>query len=87
MSPTDANKLADHPWCAAVANPISAMTTHRFDVTEAKKTGVTQQAQISMTVLRARFTVQPRLIEQAGPWDFFLGLLGIATDVFELRFG
>src|SRR5690348_6020565 len=62
MSETPANRFADQPWCAAVASPIKATTTHRFEIRETNRIGSTEQAQMSIAVLRARFTDHPRLM-------------------------
>src|ERR1035438_9062539 len=53
ISDTIVNRLADHPWCAAVASPTSPTTTHKL---------LQYGAHTSMVVLRAEFTVHPRLM-------------------------
>ena len=62
MSEASVKRLADQPWCAAAARPTSATATQRFDARDAKMIGTTASAQMSIAVLRARVTVQPRLI-------------------------
>src|SRR5207249_14173 len=62
MSDAVVNRLADQPWCAAVARLTSATTTHMLFSDGAKITGTTARAHASMVVLRAAFTVQPRWI-------------------------
>src|ERR1039458_4900692 len=62
ISDTIVNRLADHPWCAAVASPTSPTTTHKLLQYGAHTTGATHNAHTSMVVLRAEFTVHPRLM-------------------------
>ena len=54
--------MAEKPWCAAVARPISNTAPHTLDTIGAKITGGTQSAHTSIAVLRARLTDQPRPI-------------------------
>src|SRR5215213_6585199 len=62
MSDTSVYTFADHPWCAAAASPIKPTATHRCVVPAAKTMGVTASAHTSIAVLRAAFTVHPRLM-------------------------
>ena len=62
VSETSVKMLADKPWCAAAASAISATATHTLEVRVANTMGSTASAQISIAVLRARLTVQPRLM-------------------------
>src|SRR5262249_23620452 len=55
--------LADQPWWAAAAMPISATAPHSPDIIGVKTIGTTQRAQISIAVFRALLTDQPRLIK------------------------
>src|SRR5438270_9301626 len=55
--------LHDQPWWAAVASPMSATAGQSPLTRETNITGTTHRAQINIAVLRARFTVQPRLIK------------------------
>src|SRR5438552_12884810 len=56
------NIFADQPWCPAAASPIKTTANHRLETLAASTIGTTARAQISMAVLRLRFTVHPRLI-------------------------
>src|SRR5882672_8541053 len=62
ISLTVVKMFALQPWCAASASPRIATTVHMLFTYGTAKTGTTQIAQISMVVLRAAFTLQPRLI-------------------------
>src|ERR1017187_750057 len=62
ISDTVVYRLADQPWCAAVANPTSPTTIHKLLQYGAYSTGTTHKAHSSMAVLRAEFTVHPRLM-------------------------
>src|SRR5450755_616559 len=66
ISEAKVKRLADHPWCAAVARLISATAPHKFCTREAIMMGTTASAQISMVVLRARFALHPILRNLAG---------------------
>src|SRR5271166_522780 len=59
------NRLADQPWCDAVASPTSATATQKFFALAAKRIGKTVSAQVSIAVLRAAFTLQPRFSSRA----------------------
>src|SRR5688500_19988913 len=56
------NRFADQPWWAAAAIPMISTASQRLFTFEAKITGVTARAQISIAVLRERLIVQPRLM-------------------------
>src|SRR5262249_37795751 len=64
MSETSVNILADQPWCAAAASPMSKTATHRLVTFDAATIGTTSTAQISIAVFRARLIVQPRRIRE-----------------------
>ena len=64
MSEVSVNTLADQPWCPAVASPISATASHRLSARAAKTIGTTASAQTSIAPLRARLTLQPRLMSR-----------------------
>ena len=55
--------LADQPWCAAAAIPISMTDSHRLDVVEAITIGTTANAQISIATFLDLFIVQPCFIK------------------------
>src|SRR5258705_6277620 len=61
--------LADEPWCAEAASPMSATATQMFEVCETNTIGTTQSAQPNMAVLRAALIVHPRLmsVEESQP--------------------
>ena len=60
MSDVRVNRFADQPWCAAAARPTSSTATQRLVTVDANTIGVTASAQMSIAILRARLTVQPR---------------------------
>jgi hypothetical protein len=64
MSETVVKRLADQPWCAAVARLIRATATHKLEANPVNIIGVTHKAQASMAVFRALLTVQPRLMSE-----------------------
>src|SRR5512143_706645 len=64
VSETKVERLAEKPWWAEAARPTSRVAVHRPDTREAMKTGTTHSAQISIVILRAALTVQPRLRSQ-----------------------
>src|SRR4051812_49266066 len=54
-------RFADQPWCAAAARLINPTVSHIFPPENITiDTGTTQTAHISMVVLRAAVTDQPR---------------------------
>src|SRR3954452_6358765 len=54
-------RLADHPWCALAARPISATVSHKLPaVAGTSITGTTQIAQTSIAIFLARPTGAPR---------------------------
>ena len=61
--------LHDHPWWAAVANAMIVTAGHNPFTCETNNTGTTHSAQISIALLRARFTLQPRFrrLEESHP--------------------
>src|SRR5688572_15197164 len=63
MSLASVYTLADHAWCAAAATPTMATAAHIVPAWGANAVGTITSAIASIAVLRARFTVQPRLIK------------------------
>ncbi len=61
-SDTSVKTLADQPWCAAAASPMSSTATQRLSICGTSSTGVTESAQMSIAVFRALLTVHPRLM-------------------------
>ncbi len=64
VSVATVNRLAEKPRCAAAAKPIKNTEGHRPIFCETRKTGVTHNAQPSITVLRAALMLQPRLMRR-----------------------
>src|SRR6185503_4797248 len=64
MSEVSVKMLADQPWWAEAARATSPTATQRLEAREAKTIGTTATAQISIAVLRAAFTVHPRLMRE-----------------------
>src|ERR1044072_4358777 len=64
MSEVVVKRLQDQPWCAAAAKPMRATAPQRLWTCDTNMIGVTASAQISIAVLRALLTVQPRLIKE-----------------------
>src|SRR3989475_4105990 len=62
MSLASVYTLADQAWCAAAATLTIATAAHRLPARGAKAVGTISSAIVSIAVLRARLTVQPRLI-------------------------
>src|SRR5512138_2904557 len=62
MSEARVKMLADQPWCAAAARPMTRTAVQRSAVRDTVTIGTTHTAQRGMAALRARLTVQPRLI-------------------------
>src|SRR5579871_4180374 len=65
MSEARVNKLADQPWCDAVANPTNSTALQKFFARAANTIGSTVSAQVSMVVLRAAFKLQPGFSRRA----------------------
>ncbi len=63
MSETVVKRFADHAWCAAPASPMSS-TAGQSPTLVTIQIGSTQHAKINIPVLRARVTVQPRLVRK-----------------------
>src|SRR5207249_8462789 len=62
MSLASVYTLADQAWCAAAATLTIATAVHRLPASGASAVGTISSAMVSIAVLRARFTFQPRLI-------------------------
>src|SRR4051794_40696167 len=62
MSDGNVSRFDDHPWCAAVANPISITAPHVDATLGANTIGITAKAQINIAVLRLRLADCPRRI-------------------------
>ena len=62
MSEASVYTFADQPWCAAAARLINATAVHMPSTRDAKTIGTTEMAHSSIAVLRAAFTVHPRVI-------------------------
>src|ERR1700693_1578761 len=60
------NRLADQPWCAPAAIPISAMAVHNDLTLAAVQMGTTRDAQTSMAESRAWLGESPRRWKGAG---------------------
>src|SRR5213076_2596986 len=62
MSLASVYTLADHAWCAAAATLTIRTAVHMLPASGANAVGTIRRAMASIAVLRARLTVQPRLI-------------------------
>ena len=62
MSDARVKMLADQPWWAAAARPMSPTAAHSEVTWVANTIGITHRAQTSMVVLRAALIDQPHLI-------------------------
>src|SRR5687767_13605206 len=62
ISDVSVKRFADQPWCAAAASDTKPTATQRLLARAANMIGTTDNAQMSMAVLRDAFTLQPRLI-------------------------
>ena len=63
MSLDSVKMLADHHWCAAAATLDDPTAIHMLLAAGANIVGTIANAAMSMTVLRAAFTDQPRLMK------------------------
>src|SRR4029453_716003 len=61
MSDGSVKRLADHPWCAAVAIARNATAIHSLSTFAVSAIGTTASAHASMAVFRARLALHPRL--------------------------
>src|SRR5487761_1341922 len=66
ISDTVVKRLADHPWCAAVARLKRPTQAHSLFRKATRKMGRTAHAQVSMADMRARVTDMPALRNGAG---------------------
>src|SRR6267142_5164773 len=64
MSLASVYTLADQAWCAAAATLTSNTAVHMLPASGARTVGTIRSAIASIVVLRARLTVQPRLIRE-----------------------
>src|SRR6266496_3793548 len=80
--------FADHAWCAAAATLTISTAAHMLGARDASVVGTMSSAMASIVALRARFTVQPRLISaleiQPPPTDptsamRYTAMMGAAT--------
>ena len=62
VSETIVKRLAENPWWAEAASPISSTAVHRPETCAAAKIGTTHRAHTSMAVFRPALTLHPRLI-------------------------
>src|SRR5258706_15706210 len=62
MSLASVYMFADQPWCAAAATLTISTAVHMLPAWGASAVGMMMTAMRSIAVLRARFTVHPRLI-------------------------
>jgi hypothetical protein len=62
MSDVNVKRLADHPWCAAAATPMSVTATQRSFAPDAKTMGSTASAHASIAVFRPALMLHPRLM-------------------------
>src|ERR1700687_2054813 len=62
MSLASVYTLADHAWWAAAATPTMRTAAHMPGARDTNVVGTISRAIASIVALRARFTVQPRLI-------------------------
>ena len=65
MSEASVKMLADHPWCAGGGQADQRdRGPQRSTPSARRRSARTHSAQISIAVLRAAFTVQPRLMKR-----------------------